>query len=115
MGLHLHDIHHAFGPKQVLRGVSLDVAPGEILCLLGPSGDGKTTLLRLVAGLEPLQHGRIALDGVTLAEPGRDMLPEARRLSVGQGMQSELPEALQLTDLEVRLLGGRVRPRGSES
>jgi iron(III) transport system ATP-binding protein len=80
MGLHLHDIHHAFGPKQVLRGVSLDVAPGEILCLLGPSGDGKTTLLRLVAGLEPLQHGRIALDGVTLAEPGRDMLPEARRV-----------------------------------
>ena len=80
MGLHLHDIHHAFGAKQVLRGVSLDVAPGEILCLLGPSGDGKTTLLRLIAGLEPLQQGRITLDGTTLAEPGRDMPPETRRV-----------------------------------
>ena len=80
MGLHIHDIHHAFGPKQVLRGVSLDVAPGEILCLLGPSGDGKTTLLRLVAGLEPVQRGRITLDGAILAEPGRDMPPEARRV-----------------------------------
>ena len=80
MGLHLHDIHHAFGAKQVLRGVSLDVAPGEIVCILGPSGDGKTTLLRLVAGLEPVQQGRITLDGAVLAEPGRDMPPEARRV-----------------------------------
>ena len=80
MGLHLHDIHHAFGAKAVLRGVSLAVAPGEILCLLGPSGDGKTTLLRLVAGLEPVQRGRIMLDGQSLAEPGREVPPENRRI-----------------------------------
>lgn len=78
MTLRLSDIRHAFGTHEVLRGVSLEVAPGEILCLLGPSGDGKTTLLRLVAGLEPVQHGRIELDGRPLAEPGRQVPPEGR-------------------------------------
>ena len=80
MGLELTDIRHAYGDRAVLRGVSLSVRPGEIVCLLGPSGDGKTTLLRLVAGLEPLQHGRIALGAQVLAEPGRDMPPEQRHV-----------------------------------
>jgi iron(III) transport system ATP-binding protein len=80
MPLALTDIHHAFGAKRVLNGVSLSVARGEILCLLGPSGDGKTTLLRLVAGLEAIQRGRISLDNATLAEPGRDLPPEERHL-----------------------------------
>ena len=73
-------IRHAYGEREVLRGIDLEVAPGEILCLLGPSGDGKTTLLRLVAGLEPLQAGRIELDGAVLAEPGRELPPEERRV-----------------------------------
>ncbi len=80
MTLRLSDIRHAYGPKEVLRGVSLEVAPGEILCLLGPSGDGKTTLLRLVSGLETLQHGLIELDGRRLAEPGRAVPPEGRNV-----------------------------------
>ncbi|WP_206931261.1 ABC transporter ATP-binding protein [Roseococcus thiosulfatophilus] len=80
MSLRLEDIHHAYGPKVVLRGVSLEVAAGEIVCLLGPSGDGKTTLLRLVAGLEPLQQGRISLGGRVLAAPGQDVPPESRHV-----------------------------------
>jgi iron(III) transport system ATP-binding protein len=80
MSLVLDDIRHAYGAQEVLRGVSLEVPKGEILCLLGPSGDGKTTLLRLIAGLEPLQHGRITLDGRVLAEPGAEMPPEARNI-----------------------------------
>ncbi|MGJ3258655.1 MAG: ABC transporter ATP-binding protein [Rhodospirillales bacterium] len=79
-GLSLSGISHTFGPKRVLNDVSVDVAPGELVCLLGPSGCGKTTLLRIAAGLEPLQTGRVAIDGVPIAEGGNaDALPPDRR------------------------------------
>ena len=80
MSLRLTGIRHAYDEREVLRGLDLEAGPGEILCLLGPSGDGKTTLLRLVAGLEPLQAGRIELNGAVLAEPGREVPPEERRI-----------------------------------
>jgi iron(III) transport system ATP-binding protein len=80
MTLRLSGIRHAFGPREVLRGIDLAVRPGEILCLLGPSGDGKTTVLRLIAGLEPLQAGRIELAGEVVAEPGREVPPEMRHV-----------------------------------
>jgi iron(III) transport system ATP-binding protein len=80
MSLRLSGIRHAYGGREVIRGVDLHVRPGEILCLLGPSGDGKTTLLRLVAGLEPLQAGRIELGGVVVGEPGREVPPEQRHV-----------------------------------
>jgi len=85
MSLRLSGIRHAYGPREVLRGIDLETGPGEILCLLGPSGDGKTTLLRLVAGLEPLQAGRIELNGTVLAEPGRELPPAVLERPAGQG------------------------------
>jgi iron(III) transport system ATP-binding protein len=80
MSLILSDIRHSYGAREVLRGITIEVARGEIVCLLGPSGDGKTTLLRLVAGLEHLQQGKILLDGRVLAEPGQEIPPEARHV-----------------------------------
>ncbi|GAA3891001.1 ABC transporter ATP-binding protein [Streptomyces lacrimifluminis] len=56
-----------FGARPVLDGVGLDVAEHEIVCVLGPSGSGKSTLLRAVAGLQPLDAGRVLLDGRDLA------------------------------------------------
>ncbi len=79
MSLRFQGIHHAFGAREVLRGVDLSVAAGEIVCLLGPSGDGKTTLLRLAAGLEPVQQGMVELGGRVVAEPGREVPPEQRQ------------------------------------
>ncbi|MFI1357546.1 ABC transporter ATP-binding protein [Streptomyces sp. NPDC020898] len=56
-----------FGPRAVLDDVGLDVDEHEIVCVLGPSGSGKSTLLRAVAGLQPLDAGRVLLDGRDLS------------------------------------------------
>ncbi|WP_458076842.1 ABC transporter ATP-binding protein [Streptomyces sp. EMB26] len=61
--LRLEDATVRFGGRAVLDSVGLDVAEHEIVCVLGPSGSGKSTLLRAVAGLQPLDAGRILLDG----------------------------------------------------
>ncbi len=52
-----------FGGRAVLDAVDLEVAEHEVVCVLGPSGSGKSTLLRAVAGLQPLDAGRVTLDG----------------------------------------------------
>lgn len=81
-GLLVEGLEHSFGSRRVVDGVRLAVPPGEVHCLVGPSGCGKTTTLRLVAGLEELQAGRIVLGGQVLAEPGRGLPPERRRVGL---------------------------------
>jgi len=56
-------IHKRFGRLQVLKGVSLEVARGEVACLLGPSGSGKSTFLRCINHLEKIDAGRLWVDG----------------------------------------------------
>lgn len=56
------------GVRTVLDGVSLDVARGEVVALMGASGSGKTTILRVVAGLEPFERGTVDIDGVALPD-----------------------------------------------
>ena len=68
------------GHGTVCRDFSLSLAEGEIGCLLGPSGCGKTTVLRCIAGLEPVGAGEIRLHGEPVSRPGRTASPEARRV-----------------------------------
>ncbi len=56
-------VRKRFGRLEVLRGISLDVAPGEVMCLLGPSGSGKSTFLRCINHLEKIDGGRLSVDG----------------------------------------------------
>ncbi len=60
------NIHKHFGPLHVLKGVSLEVARGEVVVIIGPSGSGKSTLLRCLNYLEPVQSGEIWIDGIRL-------------------------------------------------
>ena len=82
MSLTLHDITHSFGDLTAVSGASLQAAPGEIICLFGHSGCGKTTLLRLAAGLETLQSGAITLDGDEIAAPGKELPAENRSIGM---------------------------------
>jgi iron(III) transport system ATP-binding protein len=68
--------------RTVVRDLSLALAPGEIGCLLGASGCGKSTVLRAVAGFEPVRGGTIRVQGECLASPGKSIPPERRRIGL---------------------------------
>jgi polar amino acid transport system ATP-binding protein len=56
-------VHKRFGGQEVLKGITLEVKPGEVMCLLGPSGSGKSTFLRCINHLEKIDSGRLSVDG----------------------------------------------------
>ncbi|MCT2591817.1 amino acid ABC transporter ATP-binding protein [Streptomyces sp. N2-109] len=56
-------VHKSFGAAHVLKGIDLEVAPGEVFCLVGPSGSGKSTFLRCINHLEKISAGRLWVDG----------------------------------------------------
>ncbi|MFN3224834.1 MAG: amino acid ABC transporter ATP-binding protein [Hyphomicrobiales bacterium] len=80
--LSLRGVQKSFGQNHVCRGIDLDVADGEMVCLIGASGSGKSTLLRCINLLEPIDDGAIFLDGVDIAEPGFDPQPVRERIGI---------------------------------
>lgn len=78
MSLVFENIHHSYDGKPALKDISLEAEAGEIICLLGQSGCGKTTLLNLAAGILPLQKGQIRLGDRLLASPTMHLPPEKR-------------------------------------
>jgi len=80
--LELRGLTKSFGPRRVLDGVDLTVAHGSVTAILGPSGGGKTTVLRIIAGFEVPDSGTVAIDGVTVAAPTVNLPPERRRVGV---------------------------------
>ncbi|MBV1897126.1 MAG: amino acid ABC transporter ATP-binding protein [Rhodobacteraceae bacterium] len=82
MKLRLENVQKSFGQTKVLDGISLEVAQGEMLCLIGASGSGKSTLLRCINLLEPLDDGAIWLDGIDIAEPSLDPQPIRQRIGI---------------------------------
>jgi ABC-type sugar transport system ATPase subunit len=75
--LALKDIHLSYGGRTVVAGLNLEVADGELVSLLGPSGAGKTTILKAAAGLLPLDRGEVLIDGMAVGG-----LPPERRNAV---------------------------------
>ena len=75
-------LEHAYDADPVVRGLSFSLASGGIGCLLGPSGCGKTTVLRCLAGFEPVRAGTITLSGKVVSAPGRVVPPEERGIGM---------------------------------
>jgi branched-chain amino acid transport system ATP-binding protein len=88
MTLVLDDVHTYYGQSHVIQGISLTVADGEVVALLGRNGAGKTTTMRTVTGLTRLRRGRVLLDGTDIsrlpphriARAGVAYVPSGRRV-----------------------------------
>jgi branched-chain amino acid transport system ATP-binding protein len=114
--LALDDVDAGYGPLHVLHGVTLSVAPGEIVSLIGPNGAGKTTVIRAILGLIPLRSGAGGIrfkgrriDGLApeqIVRLGVAVVPEGARV---------FPEMSVLDNLKMGALAGRARGREAQS
>jgi polar amino acid transport system ATP-binding protein len=80
--LRLENVDKSFEDNHVLRGIDLDVAPHEVVCLIGPSGSGKSTLLRCINLIEPLDGGRVVLEGEEISARGVDQDAIRQRIGI---------------------------------
>lgn len=80
--LAVRELHHAYGDQPVVKGLSFSLRRGTIGCLLGASGCGKTTVLRCIAGLEPVQAGEIWLSGRLVSRKNYLVPTEARHVGM---------------------------------
>jgi len=71
--IRLEGVHKCFGDLEVLRGIDLEVRRSEVVVVIGPSGSGKSTMLRCINGLEPIQGGRIFIEGVDITSSKTDI------------------------------------------
>ena len=92
--LKIHELSFSYGKKQVLRDLSLEVAPGEIVAIMGASGCGKSTLLQLIAGLLKPDSGRIESNAKRISYAFQEprLFPW---LTVKENLEAVLPRALE--------------------
>jgi branched-chain amino acid transport system ATP-binding protein len=96
--LEVRNIDVRYGAATALRGVTIDVAAGELVCVVGPNGAGKSTLINAIAGLHPIASGSLSLAGRDLASlpphrfcgEGIAIVPEGRRLFTGMSVRENL-------------------------
>lgn len=109
--IEVRDIVKRFGNLEVLHGVSLDIADGEIVSIVGASGAGKSTLLQIIGSLLKSDGGEVVIDGVKLSTLGEDRLSDFRNRHIGFIFQSYqlLPEftAVENVMMPMLIAGGR--------
>jgi polar amino acid transport system ATP-binding protein len=80
--IRLEGVRKSFGDLEVLRGIDLTVAPHEVICVIGASGSGKSTMLRCINLLEEVDAGRIVLGSEEITAPGADLNAVRRRIGI---------------------------------
>ena len=106
--LTFENVSHSYGNTEAVRDLSLDIAPGEILCLVGHSGCGKTTLLRLAAGVEDPASGRILINGQDVTAGATRLPPEKRGVGL---MFQDFALFPHMTNLANVMFGLKASPR----
>ena len=102
--IEIEDVHKSFGALEVLRGVSLTVERGEVVSVIGGSGSGKSTLLMCVNGLEPVNSGRVLVDGTDVHARGTNLNQLRRKIGIVFQQWNAFPH---LTVLENVMLAPR--------
>ncbi|UUE59869.1 amino acid ABC transporter ATP-binding protein [Pectobacterium aroidearum] len=109
--IHVNNLQKQFGDTHVLRGISCDIAPQEVLCLIGPSGSGKSTFLRCINALETLSGGEITVNGFAIHDQKTDI--NRMRESVGMVFQrfNLFPHMTVLENVIMAPMGVKKLPR----
>ena len=104
-----NNIHKSFGSLEVLKGVSLNVAPAEVVSIVGPSGAGKTTLLQILGTLSPMDSGSLTINGVQIESLSDKSLSDFRNHQIGFVFQFHhlLPEFTALENVMMPALIAR--------
>lgn len=106
--LEIRDLHAGYGPSHVLHGMSLHVAPGEFITLLGRNGMGKSTTIKCVMGLMHARGGRIKLDGRDITQSASHQIARA-----GLGLVPEGRQIFPHLSVEENLLATARKPSGA--
>ena len=104
-------IHKSFGANHVLNGVDLSVDAGEVLVIVGPSGSGKSTLLRCINRLEPIDSGRIFLEGEEITKKGTDVSAVRQRIGMVFQQFNLFPQLRAIDNLTLAARRIRKLPR----
>lgn len=111
LAVQFHKVDKRFGAETILRDVSFSVPAGKLCALLGPSGAGKTTILRILAGLETIDRGQVWLDGEVVNSATRHKEPSDRGVSLLFQAQALWPHMTVRKNAQFVLGGSGLDPK----
>ena len=96
--IEIENVHKSFGPLKVLKGIDLTVNKSEVLSIIGGSGSGKSTLLTCINGLEPIDSGRILVDGTDVHAKDTDINELRRHIGIGEAVDEGVANAVEMSE-----------------